>query len=154
MVRSDPKQKQRKFDADYYTQLAERLLGMDRIVVEEKGLLDIMLVISAYQARFQNKEIELTGFVYRDTAMSDQELAVIRTAITCCLADATFYGILVRGENLRKFERDSWIRVRGLMDQDYVSDQNMIMIRALEAEEVPAPDSPYVYPYLYRQYMP
>ncbi len=142
------------YDADYYSQLVQRLLGMDRIVVEDKGFLDIMLVLAAYQTRFQNREIELTGFVYRDMAMSQQELAVTRTAITCCLADATFYGILVRGDDLQQFEQDSWIRVRGLIDQDYVFDQNMIMITALEVENIPVPESPYVYPYLFRQFMP
>lgn len=142
------------YDESYYLELADRLLAMDTIVVDDRGFLDIMLVIAAYQDRFQNRKIELSGFVYRDGAMSENELAVTRTAITCCLADATFYGILVRGEGMLQFENDSWVRVTGLIDQDYIFNQNMLMISAIDAEQIPPPDSPYVYPYLYRQYMP
>lgn len=141
------------YDEDFYPQLTEKLLAMDRIVVGEKNFLDVMLIIAAYQDKFQDREIEFSGFVYRDSAMADNELALTRTAITCCLADATFYGILVRGHGLGNFENDSWIRVRGLIDQDFIFDQNMIMISALESESIPTPDSPYVYPYLYRQYV-
>ncbi len=142
------------YDGEYYLELADRLMAMDTIVVDDRAFLDIMLVISAYQDRFQDRTIELSGFVYRDGAMDENELAVTRTAITCCLADATFYGILVRGEDKLQFETDSWIRVTGLIDQDYIFNQNMLMISAIDVEQIPPPDSPYVYPYLYRQYMP
>lgn len=142
------------YDSDYYQELAENLLGMDRIVVDEIGFLDIMMVIAAYQDEFQDREIELSGFVYRDHMMDDSELAVTRTAITCCLADATFYGILVRGQGLADFATDSWIKVTGKIDQAFVFDQNMLMIRADNVQQIPVPESPYVYPYIYRQYMP
>lgn len=142
------------YDGDYYPELADRLLSMDRIVVEDMVFLDTMLTIAAYQDRFQDREIEISGFVYRDRAMSGNELAVTRTAITCCLADATFYGILVRGDGLDDFENDSWVRIRGVINQDFIFDQNMLMITALETESIPPPDSPYVYPYLFRKYMP
>ncbi|WP_028573997.1 TIGR03943 family putative permease subunit [Desulfonatronovibrio hydrogenovorans] len=142
------------YDQEYYSRLAGELLTQNRIIVQDRGFLDIMLVISAYQHYFQDREIQLTGFVYRDLSMNENELAVTRTAITCCLADATFYGILVRGNGIDSFEQDSWVTVTGLIDQDLVFGQNMLMIRALEIKEVPPPDTPYVYPYLYRQYMP
>ncbi|MFN2267313.1 MAG: TIGR03943 family protein [Desulfonatronovibrio sp.] len=142
------------YEHDHYQQLTEALLAQDVINADSKGFLDTMLVISAYQNEFQGREIELSGFVYRDQAMSENELAITRTAITCCLADATFYGILIRGEDLNVFPTDSWIKVRGTIDQDFVFDQNMLMISSIEAKTIEKPESPYVYPYLYRQYMP
>ncbi|RQD65389.1 MAG: TIGR03943 family protein [Desulfonatronovibrio sp. MSAO_Bac4] len=142
------------YEPDHYQQLTEALLEQEVIIVDDRGFLDIMLVISAYQDKFQGREVELSGFVYRDMAMSENELAVTRTAITCCLADASFYGILIRGDGLNVFPTDSWIKVRGIIDQDLVFDQNMLMINSIETQAIETPESPYVYPYLYRQYMP
>jgi len=142
------------YDADYYLELAEKLLALNRIFVGDDNFLDIMLVIAAYQDRFQGREIKLSGFVYRDLAMSNNELAITREAVTCCPSHASLYGILIRGEELERFEEDSWINVRGVIDQAFILDQKMLMITALEAEKIPVPDSPYVYLYLYRQHMP
>jgi len=142
------------YDEDYYMELAEMLLGMDNIVVEDETYLDAMLVIAAYQHKFQGKEIELSGFVYRDRAMPDNELALTRNTTTCCTAHATLYGILVRGEGMDVFEDESWVLIRGLIDEDFIFDQNMLMITVLDAEEISPPDQPYVYPYLYRQHQP
>lgn len=142
------------YEPDHYQQLAEALLAQDIIIVEDRGFLDTMLVISAYQDKFQGREIELSGFVYRDQAMAENELAITRTAITCCLADASFYGILVRGDGLNVFPTDSWIKIRGIIEQGLVLDQDMLMISSIEAQPVETPESPYVYPYLYREYMP
>lgn len=142
------------YEPDHYQQLAEALLAQDVIFVDNRVFLDTMLVISAYQDEFQGREIELSGFIYRDQAMSENELAITRTAITCCLADASFYGILVRGEGLNVFPTDSWVNVRGIIDQDFVFDQNMLMISSIETQAIETPESSYVYPYLYRQYMP
>lgn len=142
------------YDEDYYRDLADRLIDGDKIVVSDSGHLDVMLVIAAYQEEFQGREIELTGFVYRDDHMSRDEVALTRTAITCCLADATFYGTLIRGEDLHHLERDQWITVKGEIDLARVQGQNMIMINARQVQEIDPPDSPYVYPYLYQQYNP
>ena len=142
------------YDADHYLELAKKLLALDRIFVGDDNFLDLMLVIAAYQDRFQGREIKLSGFVYRDLAMSSNELAITREAVTCCPSHASLYGILLRGENLDRFEEDSWITVRGVVDQTFIFDQNMLMVTALEAEKIAVPDSPYVYPYLYRQHMP
>ncbi len=142
------------YDKDYYTELAERLLGMDRIVVDDETYLDAMLVIAAYQHRFQGKEIELSGFVYRDAAMSVDELALTRKTTTCCISHATLYGILVRGEGLDVFEDESWVLIRGIIDEDIIFEQNMLMITVLDAEKISPPDQTYVYPYLYWQHQP
>ena len=141
------------YDRDFYAALAQRLLGMDRIVIEDEMFLDAMLVIAAYLHKFQGKEIELSGFVYRDPAMSGNELALTRNMTTCCSAHATLYGTLVRGEGLDVFEDESWIRIRGLIDEDLIF-QNMPVIIVLDAEAILPPDQSYVYPYLYRQHQP
>ena len=141
------------YDEDFYAALAQSLLDMDRIVIEDEMFLDAMLVIAAYLHKFQGKEIELSGFVYRDPAMSGNELALTRNMTTCCSAHATLYGTLVRGEGLDVFEDESWIRIRGLIDEDLIF-QNMPVIIVLDAEAILPPDQSYVYPYLYRQHQP
>ncbi len=140
------------YDEEYYRNLADRLLERDKIVVDDSGHLDIMMVIAAYQEEFQDREIELTGFVYRDENMGPEEIALTRTAITCCLADATFYGTMIRGEGLHRLDRDQWVTVQGRIDLARVQGEDMVLVNATEVQKVDPPESPYVYPHLYQEY--
>jgi putative membrane protein len=134
---------------DYYTELANELKDKDVIIVEDENFLDIMTVMDIYQEDLLGKTVEIMGFVYREPGMNMDELVVARFSMTCCTADSAVYGLLIKGEETRKFENDTWIRVRGKMDIAEFNGWMIPILQLEEAVEVPEPDSPYVYPRFY-----
>lgn len=134
---------------DYYTELANELKAKDVIIVEDENFLDIMTVMDIYQEDLLGKTVEIMGFVYREPGMNRDELVVARFSMTCCTADSAVYGLLVKGEETRKFENDTWIRVKGKIDITEFNGWMIPILHIEEALEVQEPDSPYVFPRFY-----
>lgn len=141
------------YDRELYTEMARELLGQDFLEITSETFLDAMLVISAYLEAFAGRSVEFAGFVYHDGTMAENELAVARISITCCLADATVYGLLVRAPSLPLPPNDAWVRVRGRIAQTVLMEESIPVILADDLEIVPAPDQPYVYPRLYNRHV-
>jgi putative membrane protein len=140
------------YDREIYQELTEDLLARETLRITDADFLDAMLIISAYLERFQGRRLEFTGFVYHDGTMAENELAVARISITCCLADATVYGLLVQAEQPLP-PNDTWVRVHGRIGATRFMEEDIPMILADRLEIIPAPDQPYVYPRLYSSYV-
>lgn len=94
---------------------------------------------------YQNREIDITGFVLTDTEDSEKgDLYVARFFMSCCTADATPRGIevLYSGNDLKN---DEWIRIKGkilVVTEEGV--QRGVMVPE-SIEKVPEPEEPYAY---------
>ncbi|GAB6059593.1 TIGR03943 family putative permease subunit [Desulfonatronum parangueonense] len=141
------------YDRDTYQEMTEELLAKSSLIITSENFLDSMLIISAYLDRFQGRRVEFSGFVYHDGTMAENELAVARIAVTCCLADATVYGLLVRVDTLPLPANDAWVRVHGRIAATRFMDEDIPMVLADRLELIPPPDQPYVYPRLYSSYV-
>lgn len=140
------------YDREIYQEMSEDLLSKDALRITGEDFLDSMLIISAYLDRFQGRRVEFSGFVYHDGTMAENELAVARIAITCCLADATVYGLLVRTDAPLP-PNDSWVQVQGHIAATRFMEEDIPLIMAERLDVVPAPNQPYVYPRLYSSYV-
>ncbi|PTN37676.1 TIGR03943 family protein [Desulfonatronum sp. SC1] len=140
------------YDREIYQDLSEELLGRDALRITGEVFLDSMLIISAYLDRFQGRRVEFSGFAFHDGTMAENELAVARIAVTCCLADATVYGLLVRTDPPLP-PNDSWVRIQGRISAMRFMEEDIPLILADRLEIIPAPDQPYVYPRLYSSYV-
>lgn len=141
------------YDRELYTEMAEELLAEDILRISGESFLDAMLIISAYLDDFEGRLVEFSGFVFHDATMAEDELAVARIAITCCLADATVYGLLVRAPGTSLPVNDTWVRVRGRIHKTQFLEDSIPLIIADLLEEIPPPAQPYVYPRLYSRYV-
>ena len=141
------------YDRDIYQELTEDLLGRNTLTISNENFLDSMLIISAYLDQFQGRRVDFSGFVYHDGTMAENELAVARIAVTCCLADATVYGLLVRLEDGPLPANDAWVRVHGRIASSRFIEEDIPLILAERLETIPPPDQPYVYPRLYSSYV-
>jgi putative membrane protein len=141
------------YDRKLYTEMTDELLARKSLEITGETFLDAMLIISAYLDDFAGRAVEFSGFAYHDGTMAENELAVARIAITCCLADATVYGLLVRAPGLPLPANDVWVRVQGRIAKTKFMDDSIPMILADHLETIPAPDQPYVYPRLYSRYV-
>lgn len=130
----------------YYKELAEELLENDTVVVTEENYLDIMTVLDLHLNDFIGKSIEMVGFVYQEDDFEDDQFVVARFGMTCCIADASVYGTMVRSDEPLHLENDSWVQISGLISEDTFNDMRIpqVMLRGFEIIE--APESPYVYP--------
>ncbi len=95
---------------------------------------------------FVGQEAHVVGFVYRDERFeAETSFMVTRFAITCCVADATAVGLLVRWPQAASLATDTWVEVRGRFDVGVFQGQSLPVLVAEHVVPVEAPAQPYLY---------
>lgn len=106
------------FDYDeYYLEIAEKYDDRDKITITDDNYADLVDSITIFLDRFQGKEIDINGFVYRDDSTDQNHLVVARFLMSCCSADTSVIGMMAKGNNLNKIESDTWVKVTGTISQ-------------------------------------
>lgn len=129
-----------------FDQLKARLLRQKKIVVDNKNYTNIMTIIEQNIDSFKGRPIEITGFVYRDKNMSNNEIVTARFVITCCIADASVYGLLTRG-HVTNLKKDTWIKVSGTLGNAVRQNRKLPVLNVKQVSAIPQPEHPYVYDY-------
>jgi putative membrane protein len=123
------------------------LYKKDRIIVQPDIYMEILSTIDLFKDNFIGKEIELTGFVYREEdKMRTNQFVVGRFAVSCCSADASPYGVLVEFPTAPNYPQDMWVKVTGTIQNGHYNGNDIFKIAATKIEKIEAPSSPYVYP--------
>ena len=97
--------------------------------------------------KYVGKEIEITGFVYKDSNFKENEFVVGRFMMVCCAADMQIVGIRCQGNNLESYDNDTWIKVKGKIKKDTYEGMIDPVIIVDHMERDLNPDTSYVYPY-------
>lgn len=138
------------FPADEYTEThaayGKKLYAEPLISVPEKQFIETLTTLDLYRKAFMGKEIEITGFVYREEEMGKERIAVSRFAMNCCSADALPYGLMINWPKANEFADDEWVTVRGTLTTSTYLDNEIIQLDAIKVERIQTPESPYVYP--------
>lgn len=74
------------------------------------------------------KTVTTKGFVYRENNFMQNQIIVARFGITCCIADASVYGIMAKG-NVATLPKDKWIQVTGTIDQTHYDGYQIPIIK-------------------------
>ncbi|OCT13898.1 TIGR03943 family protein [Paenibacillus pectinilyticus] len=122
------------------------LYKKDRIVVDPEIYMEILSTIDLFKDNFIGKQIELTGFVYREEQMETNQFVVGRFAVSCCSADASPYGVLIDFPTAQNYPKDMWVKVTGTIQNGHYNGNDIFKIAATHIEKIAAPSSPYVYP--------
>ncbi|MEI4830632.1 TIGR03943 family protein [Bacillus sp. FJAT-53711] len=125
--------------------LEKNLLEKKSIQINDKNYMDAMDIISRDVIGFKGKEINFSGFVYRDTDVKGAQVVVARYGITCCIADATVYGMIVSGEGITKLQNETWVTITGTLDETTYRGALFPLVKANKVEKIEAPKQPYVY---------
>ena len=104
-----------------------------------------------HMEEYEGYTITMTGYVLKDTkAYGENEFAVARLAMTCCVADLAPAGILCDYSQVKNLKEDSWITVEGTLNLNYddydghkYADPLIVVTKITPAEKVEG----YVYPY-------
>ncbi|OBZ09410.1 TIGR03943 family protein [Bacillus sp. FJAT-26390] len=138
------------FPSDEYTAdhaaYGKKLYKQPLISVPEKQFIETLTTLDLYLEAFIGKEIEITGFVYREEDMGKDRFAVSRFAMSCCSADALPYGLMIIWPKAMDYADDGWVSVRGEFTTSTYLDNEIIALEAVKLTRIKAPESPYVYP--------
>ncbi|MGB1286936.1 MAG: TIGR03943 family putative permease subunit [Aggregatilineales bacterium] len=96
-------------------------------------------------ALFNRQEIRVSGFVYREIGMTDNQFMVARFTMSCCVADAFAIGIPVEMDNAADFEDGVWVEVEGTLEAGQFVDRNTPIIQPDNITPIEMPDNPYLY---------
>ncbi|MDQ0232139.1 TIGR03943 family putative permease subunit [Metabacillus malikii] len=123
----------------------EGLLNSDKIVVTDAEYSKITNYIEMNLDKFEGKEIELVGFVYREPDYKQDEMAISRFTVSCCVADLQVMGTLATGEAAKNLKNDEWIKVTGTITKTTRNEQELPLIDIGNIEKIEAPSDPYIY---------
>ena len=88
----------------------------------------------------------VTGFVFRDKRFGPDQFMVARYVVTCCVADATVAGIIVRSPEAASFAADQWVEVSGVFEPGELGADELPVLAANAIAEAEVPSQPYLYP--------
>lgn len=136
------------FPADEFTEsfakFGRKLVKQDLILVEDSLFIETLTTLDLFRTAFVGKTIQLSGFVYREDSMGKQQFGVSRFAISCCSADASPYGIMVKSGRADTLATDEWVTVTGKLGTSLYNENEIIEIDVDKVVRITAPKEPYV----------
>ncbi|BBN99574.1 TIGR03943 family putative permease subunit [Sporolactobacillus terrae] len=130
---------QQQFDG-----LKKKLLRQRQITVDDTYYTYILNLLNQDPEIFKGKPLVLKGFVYRGKQTAPGEIMTARFGISCCIADASVYGLLTRGA-VSELKKDSWIRVSGILDVTKHAGVPVPVLTRSKIQKIKEPRHPYVY---------
>ena len=97
--------------------------------------------------KYVGREIEITGFVYKDKTLKENEFIVGRFIMVCCAGDLQIAGLGCEGTNLETYPNDTWIKIKGKIKNDTSDGTEDPVIVVEHMEKDLNPDTSYVYPF-------
>lgn len=114
----------------------------------DRNILDWLRVFNRAPtlAAFNGQAVDVSGFVYREPSMGEDEFMVSRFTMSCCVADAYPIGMPVRSSGAGEFPTGSWVRVRGEVLADLFQGEFAPIVHAGSIAPIEEPAQPYLYP--------
>lgn len=114
----------------------------------ERNLLDWLMAFDTEPdpAVFAGQEAKVLGFVYRDGRFGDDIFMISRFIVSCCVADATPVGLIVRWPESGTLERDQWVEVSGKFEAGEFDGKPTAVLAAEQLTPTDMPNQPYLFP--------
>lgn len=115
---------------------------------EQRSILDWLREAAADPsgAAYAGQSADVTGFVFYDPRLGDDQFMIGRFTIACCVADASALGLVAQAAGVENLPANTWVRVRGVMDSTKLDGRTVPLILADSVEEIPEPEQPYLFP--------
>ncbi|MBS4198349.1 TIGR03943 family protein [Bacillus sp. FJAT-49732] len=127
--------------------LKDELLKSEKIVVDDDQYLAILNIIHENPSLFIGKEIEIVGFAYKEPDFENDQFVVARFGVSCCIADASVYGIVSTMDGPDSIEEDQWVRATGKLSTTTMNEWELPFLKITDVEKIKEPENPYVYEY-------
>jgi putative membrane protein len=100
---------------------------------------------------FEGKKIKVSGFVYKEEGLEENQLVLSRFLITHCIADASITGLIAEFNQASEFEQDKWLEIEGTLEVTTYNGIELPLIKAEKWRVIKEPDEPYIYPILIKE---
>ncbi len=127
-----------------YSSLQKKLETTSHIKMNDEYYVPIINILSEDLSSMIGKTITTKGFVYREKKFFQDEIIIARFSVVCCVADASVYGIMAKG-NVAHLPKDQWIEVTGRIDQIKFDGSTVPVINIQKLSKIPVPKNPYIY---------
>ncbi|MEH7415108.1 TIGR03943 family protein [Neobacillus drentensis] len=127
-----------------YNTLKEKLLKAQRINIDDVQYVNIMNIIQDNLKNMIGKTVTTKGFVYREKGFMQNQMIVARFGITCCVADASVYGMMVNGD-VAVLPKDKWVQVTGKIEETQYNGEDIPVLKVDQLLKITAPKQPYVF---------
>lgn len=131
-----------------YTDSVNDILLQDldgTIIINRENYVSSLDEILNNPLKYDGKNVEISGFIYRDDTLNEHEFVIGRYMMVCCAADLQIAGIkCVPDENCNMdLDDNTWIKIEGTISN--VNDEAVINAVSINIDE--NPDKQYVYPF-------
>lgn len=116
------------------------------IVVSDKEFYQWLVELSQHQDKYEGYTIQMHGTIYHDQTLGENEFAVTRVLMSCCVADLADCGPICEYQGAAGLEAGKWVTVTGTVHFDKTKGIEIIVSQIQDAQ--PAAEQ-YVYPFSY-----
>ena len=127
-----------------YEELKNQLLKANNINIDDNQYVNIMNIIQDNLSAMIGKTVTTKGFVYREKEFMQNQIIVARFGITCCVADASVYGMMAKGD-VAALSKDKWVQITGKIEQTQFNGETIPVIKISQLSKITAPKQPYVF---------
>ena len=113
------------------------------ITVSDTEFYRWLVQLNSYPDKYEGYTVHIHGTVYRDDSMNENEFAVTRLLMSCCVADLTNCGPLCFYDNTAELTKDAWVNVTGIYHYDT---QKGMQIKVTDIEDAEPSEEEYIYP--------
>lgn len=129
-----------------YEEIIQKLNDSPTVIMDDLVFAAYYEEISADIEKFRGRQIELTGFVYKEDVLEQNQLVLSRFLITHCVADASIIGFISEVQEAPQIDQDTWIKASGVIDITSYEGVELPMIKINSWKKVEEPLEPYLYP--------
>ena len=127
-----------------YDALKNKILKANSINIDDNQYVNIMNIIQENLNAMIGKTVTTKGFVYREKELMQNQIIVARFGITCCVADASVYGMMAKGD-VAALPRDKWVQVTGKIEKTQFNGDTIPIIKIDHLLKIAPPQQPYVF---------
>jgi len=127
-----------------YDALKNKILKANSFNIDDNQYVNIMNIIQDNLNAMIGKTVTTKGFVYREKEFMQNQIIIARFGITCCVADASVYGMMAKGE-VAALPKDKWVQVTGKIEQTQFDGETIPVIKIDQLSKITAPQQPYVF---------
>ena len=113
------------------------------ITITDEEFYQWILQLNYYPDKYEGYTLHIHGTVYREDTMEENQFAVTRLVMSCCVADVVNCGPLCFYDNASELTQDAWVNVTGTYHYDKHKGMELTVTDIEDAE--PSEDE-YVYP--------
>jgi len=114
----------------------------------DKNILDWLIAFQRTPdpQAFTGQSARLIGFVYRDDRFASDSFMLSRFVVSCCVADASAVGLIVRSPQAAALPADQWVEVSGQFEPGQFAGRPTPILFADVITKTAQPNQPYLYP--------